>query len=1638
MNKIFKVVKSQKGNVVASELAKGAGKGSKLTVAALTVLFGAVLSQSALATPVSIQGTATSENAVSIGTDSFATSVDGVAGGKGSVATGQGFTREEFAVKKQENQAAIDAVNGKQAEINGKNNDLTVAKEAIKQLDGEIDQLAKNQQAITDKINQKNQLENQKNGVQDQVNQKQNELNDAKAKLDSISLNGKNLLLNFTDILKTLNWDSMDGSDNSKNVLANELKEKVTRAVPEIASKYDDQKYRSIIDGYLNRQGSYQGSKEYVAGTLETNVLGSFKQDGNLKDEVVNNGFFEKSLTDTSYLGFDDNYTNQMEDGKYISDLNVRDRYSKIPNALEMDFEYNFNAFGRVLDENNNWRANSDYAGLDEKGRFTSRTFDYVGEDGRYKGKAFSKEGFNQKTLNTAILRNESIKKAKATGELNLLVESVGEATFLKQKTNLSNTFSEDYNKAMLKNHSMYSRVLFGVKKTDGTVGKLFNIDKNIGILSRLKDYSVNSSNLISTEDIANFKKWFKSLKDYDASIDWNFDKSAINLTDYKQNLNKVIAYNSKIDEILDIYQSIIDERKKSAPDTVKIDNETKRLMALKDEVIGGVTDMSNYVAGITPTYNKQWADYYLNYGKAEADKVVSRINNELKLYNEKDELVVDATTKAKEIQDAYDKADKALKDKKAELDEVNKRIEDLNLTPSEEKNDEVKRAKEAEKAEREADKARLEDEIKKGEDELAGLKEKLGKSSLKDLGLRSQAHGSNAFASGDDSIAMGTNATVTKADGIAIGQNTNVTGVQSIAIGKDSTVSGEKSIAIGVGHNVSGNHSTTIGDPNVVSGNESFVAGNNNNVASNSVMVMGNNVTVAQGFDGAVVLGADSAAAKANPTSKYEIKGQEYTFAGVNPTSTVSVGAEGKERQITNVAAGRISDTSTDAINGSQLYALADAIAKKAVTPNDVSDEVTNQLETKLVAGDNVQINKDEATKTFTISATDTNTQSVVVAGNGVTVDSADNAQGTKDYTVSVSDTLVKAGRNVEVTGNAKDGFTVNAKPSTTVNAGEGVTVTGDTETGYTISATDTNTQSVTKAGNGVVVEESVNDQGTKDYTVSVSDTLVKAGDNVQVTGNAKDGFTVSAKPSKTIINAGKNVTVEGDADTGYTISAKGEITEEQLQNVVKQIGNVVDTNTQSVTKAGQGVTVTESDNDKGTKDYTVSVKATDGLTFSDNGDLKVSDTLVKGGKNVEVTGNAKDGFTVNAKGTVINAGDNVTVQGDADNGYTISATDTNTQSTSSVVENKGLAVTTTDNENGTKNYAFEAKISDGLAFKDDGSIKVKVGEGLAYDENGNVVNDVKINAGNNVKVSGDARKGYTIEATDTNTQSTVSAKGDKGINVTVTDNADGTKNYEVETKLGKGLKYDENGAITATAQAVKGGKGVTVTVNPEEEQVVDVVGVTTTTDDGKSYTRKDLTQAVGVKGDGKNIKTSTLPNGDVKVALADDVNVNTVTANKVKTGNVSMSANGVNAGGKKVTNVAAGDISETSTDAVNGSQLNQVANVLGDRINQNAQNINNVRQDLNRVENKVNQVDHRARKGIAVAGAMGMLPQPHISGKSMVSAATTNYRGEQALAVGYSRLSDNGKVIIKLSGAMNTSGKKDAMVGASVGYQW
>ena len=154
--------------------------------------------------------------------------------------------------------------------------------------------------------------------------------------------------------------------------------------------------------------------------------------------------------------------------------------------------------------------------------------------------------------------------------------------------------------------------------------------------------------------------------------------------------------------------------------------------------------------------------------------------------------------------------------------------------------------------------------------------------------------------------------------------------------------------------------------------------------------------------------------------------------------------------------------------------------------------------------------------------------------------------------------------------------------------------------------------------------------------------------------------------------------------------------------------------------------------------------------------------------------------------------------------------------------------------------------------------------------------------------------------------------------------------------------------------------------------------------------------------------------------------MNTNGVTINKGgKT--VSITENGLDNGGNKVVNVAAGEISATSKEAVNGQQLYETNQSV-------AQNT----RSINQLNNRMDEVDRRGRRGVAIAGAMGLLPQPHTSGRSSISTATTHYRGEQALAVGYSRLADNGKHIVKFSGASNMSGKKDVMVGAAYGYEW
>lgn len=286
--------------------------------------------------------------------------------------------------------------------------------------------------------------------------------------------------------------------------------------------------------------------------------------------------------------------------------------------------------------------------------------------------------------------------------------------------------------------------------------------------------------------------------------------------------------------------------------------------------------DPKNYYENIKFKFKESTKKLWNKYAD-ETAKELTDWAKKLKLYDPYNDVVKGITEESEKAQKALDDAQIKFEKMEEEIKNLTSQIDNLK-SPSDSENSNELKQKQEELTKKQAEKEELEKERAKKEKALKELEEKLTR------------HFSN------------------------IGEN-------SIAAGKESFASGTNSIAIGTKNEVTGNNSVAIGAWN--------------KVASHNVMVLGNNVTVDAGFDGAVVLGNESAPSKPMPVESITIQGTTYRFAGTNPTSTVSVGAEGKERQITHVAAGRITSTSTDAVNGSQLYSVVEAINQKVTQHN-------------------------------------------------------------------------------------------------------------------------------------------------------------------------------------------------------------------------------------------------------------------------------------------------------------------------------------------------------------------------------------------------------------------------------------------------------------------------------------------------------------------------------------------------------------------------------------------------------------------------------------------------------------------------------------------------------------------------------
>ena len=824
--------------------------------------------------------------------------------------------------------------------------------------------------------------------------------------------------------------------------------------------------------------------------------------------------------------------------------------------------------------------------------------------------------------------------------------------------------------------------------------------------------------------------------------------------------------------------------------------------------------------------------------------------------------------------------------------------------------------------------------------------------------GKNSLAIGSQAGAYGDKSTSLGdtntvgfdmTDGTTSGAASSAVGTDNKVYGNNSYAIGGGNTIgsatitetteaNGDKIKKVTAG-TVKGSTAGAFGYKNTVTTDNAYVVGNNSTASADGAMILGssasvtgkngvalgNNTKVANENAVAIGNGSETAAAVATPSAM--INGTTHAFAGTNPASTVSVGKAGAERTITNVAAGRISATSTDAINGSQLYAVTSEVDKGVAYAGDVKDAAAaaNKFTRKLGEQTNII-----GGVTDTSKLTDGN---IGVVSNGTDTLNIKLAKDVKVDSVTAGNTVINnngltVGGKTYVTNN---GINANNAPITNVASG-GTTDSNAANIGDVKKAVAGAKATVTGAKQATVTNTTAVD-GHVDYVVSATKTTLaaEAGGKVSVTGGTEDANGVIAytvgldAATKTAINnigggtiaAGDNKTVTGDTVNTYLNNNYYD-----KPTMDTKLGDKANTNLDNITNAGKTVI-----NDIAADAVKVvngkNTTVTPGTEAGANGTVKTYAVNVSG----DLTGitsisnqkTAPGGTTTGAKITLGDTTNTVSVGGakitnvadgdvapnskDAVNGgqlnevkelagkHTIVKVDGQENRTDG-----NLLITKTDN-NGQATY--DLKLNDELtvgktgAAGKDGSIGVKGKDGSAVAINGKD-GSIGLNGANGAN-------GLTMKSGD-------AKPAVDGTNVTrlVLEEKDGTK-HDVAT-LDDGMKY--------------GGDTGNVIKKKLNEQVNVIGGIT---DTNKLTTEDNL----GVVSDGNNnlkVRLAKALKGLESVTTGDTVmNNNGVTINNGAAGNpVSLTKNGLDNGGNKITNVAAG---VNGTDAVNVNQLNTVA---------------------------------------------------------------------------------------------------------------
>mgnify|MGYP002717007417 CR=1 FL=1 len=710
-------------------------------------------------------------------------------------------------------------------------------------------------------------------------------------------------------------------------------------------------------------------------------------------------------------------------------------------------------------------------------------------------------------------------------------------------------------------------------------------------------------------------------------------------------------------------------------------------------------------------------------------------------------------------------------------------------------------------------------------------------------VGKSSVALGDGANATQDSATALGPYSQSTAAGATALGFNTRATASGTVAAGRNSKATSNNALALGneadaqkddaiaIGYNAQAtqNRAVAFGKNAKATAGDTFALGDSAKASVGNAIAFGKNANAAHA--GSIALGANSATEAAVQTTSATVGGLTFgNFAGNAPESTLSIGTAGKERTITNVAAGRISDSSTDAVNGSQLYATQNVmnnigttavgvLGGDAAIENDGTITMTNIGDTgKDNVHDAIKSVKETAEKGWNLKANEETDSEKIAAGDTVTV---------------------KQGKNIRVKRSGKE-LTVETED--------------DVEFG-TVSAT-------------TVLADSF-----------ISGNSVLSGEGLKI---GADGSPSQVSLTNAGLNNGGNKianVAKGTADTDAV-------------NVAQLNEQLAATEKTTTVVAGKNVTVSEKVDGNNTE-YTVNADKTT-LSQAANGAVKVSE----GAKDADgVTDYALD----------------LTDEAKADIAKGVAAKD--------AVDNKGLTFAADNGTTGAK------KLGDSLSVKGDGNILTRA------DENG-----IGFSLADKITVgkAGNGNKPLVIDGT---------AGLISGLSNTTLGGADfATKGQAASEEQLNAAQANLANLLGGNAANNKGNVTTTDIGGTGKDNVHDAIAsVKETADKGWNLNANDETSSEKIgAGDtvtfkeGKNVKVSR--NGkSITIATSDDVSFKTVTVgdsvltdNGLTVGNgkagkpVSLTKDGLNNGGNKIANVAAG---EADTDAVNVAQLKAAA---------------------------------------------------------------------------------------------------------------